>query len=49
LIRDASGEEHFAQVKIPDTIPQLVALKSAEGEVEDDSALSDIPLSGWTR
>ncbi|HEU0006713.1 MAG TPA: polyphosphate kinase 1 [Terriglobia bacterium] len=38
LIRDASGEEHFARVKIPDTIPQLVALKSAEGEVEDDSS-----------
>jgi polyphosphate kinase len=38
LIRDAAGEEHFARVKIPGTIPQLVALKSAEGEVEDDSS-----------
>jgi len=35
LIRDASGEEHFARVKIPGTLPQLVALKPAE--VEDDS------------
>jgi len=38
LIRDASGEEHFARVKIPGTLPQLVALKSAEAEVEDDSS-----------
>jgi polyphosphate kinase len=37
LIRDASGEEHFARVKIPGTLPQLVALKPAEAEVEDDS------------
>ena len=38
LIRDASGEEHFARVKIPGTLPQLVALKSAEADVEDDSS-----------
>src|SRR5262245_27426188 len=38
LIRDASGEEHFARVKIPDTLPQLVVLKSVEAESEDDTA-----------
>ena len=38
LIRDASGEEHFARVKIPGTLPQLVALKSAQAEVEDDAS-----------
>jgi polyphosphate kinase len=38
LIRDASGEEHFARVKIPGTLPQLVALKPSEPEVEDDSS-----------
>ena len=27
LIRDKDGEEHFARVKIPDTLPQLVPLK----------------------
>ena len=37
LIRDAAGEEHFARVKIPGTLPQLVALKSAKNEVDDDS------------
>ncbi|HEX2524352.1 MAG TPA: RNA degradosome polyphosphate kinase, partial [Terriglobia bacterium] len=37
LIRDAAGEEHFARVKIPGTLPQLVALKSADSEFEDDS------------
>ena len=37
LIRDASGEEHFARVKIPGTLPQLVALKSPESKVEGDS------------
>lgn len=36
-IRDASGEEHFARVKIPDTLPQLVALKSTEPDIEDDT------------
>lgn len=35
LIRDAAGEEHFARVKIPGTLPQLVALKSSQAEVED--------------
>jgi len=37
LIRDASGEEHFARVKIPGTLPQLVALRPTQAEVEDDS------------
>lgn len=29
VLRDAEGIEHFARVKIPDTIPQLVAVKGA--------------------
>src|SRR5262245_58667896 len=37
LIRDASGEEHFARVKIPGTLQQLVALKSAQLGAEDRS------------
>jgi polyphosphate kinase len=28
LLRDAQGNEHFARVKIPDSIPQLVAVES---------------------
>jgi polyphosphate kinase len=27
LIRDAKGEEHFARVKVPDTLPQLVPIE----------------------
>jgi polyphosphate kinase len=29
LLRGTEGEEHFARVKIPDTLPQLVAVSSA--------------------
>jgi polyphosphate kinase len=36
LIRDAAGEEHFARVKIPATLPQLVRLKSPQ--TRDDSS-----------
>ncbi len=30
LIQDRAGEEHFARVKIPDTLPQLVPLKRVD-------------------
>lgn len=29
VVRDSKGEEHFARVKVPDTLPQLVTVKSA--------------------
>ncbi|MGA8493752.1 MAG: polyphosphate kinase 1, partial [Terriglobales bacterium] len=32
LIRDKEGEEHFARVKIPNSIPQLVAVKTLRRE-----------------
>ena len=31
VVRDARGEEHFARVKIPDTLPQLVPVPPREG------------------
>ena len=31
VIRDAAGHEHFARVKVPQTLPQLVAVPRAEG------------------
>jgi polyphosphate kinase len=31
LIRDASGDEHFARVKVPDTLPRLVPVPAAAG------------------
>jgi len=30
LIRDKNGEEHFARVKVPDTLPQLVSVDRAQ-------------------
>jgi len=30
LIRDPRGEEHFARIKVPDTLPQVVALAKGE-------------------
>jgi polyphosphate kinase len=33
LVRDKKGEEHFARLKVPDTLPQLVQVRS-EGEEE---------------
>ncbi|MCI0350842.1 MAG: polyphosphate kinase 1 [Acidobacteriales bacterium] len=36
LIRDEAGEEHFARVKIPPTLSQLVELKSHAARVEHE-------------
>jgi polyphosphate kinase len=32
LVRDKKGEEHFARVKVPDTLPQLVQVRAEPGE-----------------
>jgi polyphosphate kinase len=37
VVRDQEGEEHFARVKVPDTLPQFVAIKAA------DSATASAP------
>jgi polyphosphate kinase len=29
VVRDEEGQEHFARIKVPDTLPQLVAVKGA--------------------
>jgi polyphosphate kinase len=34
LVRDKKGEEHFARVKVPDTLPQLVQVRSEAEEEE---------------
>jgi len=34
LIRDTDGEERFARVKVPDTLPRLVPLKRSSGGVQ---------------
>jgi polyphosphate kinase len=32
VVRDEEGQEHFARIKVPDTLPQLVAVKGACGD-----------------
>ena len=32
VVRDHKGEEHFARVKVPNTLPQLVPVKAASGD-----------------
>jgi polyphosphate kinase len=32
VVRDEEGQEHFARIKVPDTLPQLVAVKGASQE-----------------
>jgi len=32
VVRDAAGEEHFARLKVPDTLPQLVQVASMLGD-----------------
>lgn len=40
LIRDAEGEEHFARVKVPDTLPQLVPIKRSSGGLRKDGTVA---------
>jgi polyphosphate kinase len=34
LVRDGNGEEHFARVKVPETLPRLVPVPASEGAPE---------------
>jgi polyphosphate kinase len=40
LVRDKKGEEHFARVKVPDTLPQLVRVQAEpnEGQLAGDGS-----------
>ena len=49
LIRDKDGVEHFARVKIPDSLPQFVPLEAAEEEEPQAPAARAKPSSGWSR
>ena len=48
VIRDKEGEEHFAQVKIPNSIPQLVAVKTLPREKGVARRTPGNALSGWS-
>ncbi len=39
VIRDEDGEEHFARVKVPDTLPRLVPIKRSSGSVRKDGTV----------
>ena len=39
LIRDKSGKEHFARIKVPDTLPRLVPIKRSSGGARKDGTV----------
>jgi polyphosphate kinase len=39
LIRDQSGQEHFARIKVPGTLPRLVPIKRSSGSVRKDGTV----------
>jgi polyphosphate kinase len=39
LIRDKKGVEHFARIKVPDTLPRLVPIKRSSGSVRKDGTV----------
>ena len=39
LIRDQKGKEHFARIKVPDTLPRLVPIKRSSGSVRRDGTI----------
>lgn len=39
LIRDERGLEHFARIKVPDTLPRLVPIKRSSGGVRKDGTV----------
>jgi len=39
LIRDEKGEQHFARVKVPNTLPRLVPIKRSSGGVRKDGTV----------
>ncbi len=39
LLKDKKGNEHFARVKVPDTLPRLVPIKRSSGSVRRDGTV----------
>ncbi len=42
LVRDASGDEHFARVKVPDSLPRLVPVPAAAGAPASDDSPAEL-------
>ena len=47
VVRDPKGEEHFARVKVPDILPQLVQITATRGDSETASAASKPFKFAW--
>ncbi len=47
VVRDEKGDEHFARVKVPDTLPQLVAVKGVFTEAPSASSAHPVLKFIW--
>ncbi|MGD8456706.1 MAG: polyphosphate kinase 1 [Anaerolineales bacterium] len=47
LIEDETGEQHFARVKVPDSLPRLVPIKRSSGGVKKDGTVAHNHYLVW--
>ena len=47
LLRDAKGKEHFARIKVPNTLPRLVPLKRSSGGVRKNGTIPKAHYFVW--
>lgn len=47
VVRDHKGEEHFARVKVPNTLPQLVAVKAASDNPPESAPATGVFKFVW--
>jgi polyphosphate kinase len=47
LIRDNKGKEHFARIKVPNTLPRFVPIKKSSGSVRKDGTIPKTHYFVW--
>jgi len=47
LLRDQRGKEHFARIKVPNTLPRLVPIKRSSGGVKKDGTIPKAHYFVW--
>ncbi len=47
LLRDQKGKEHFARIKVPNTLPRLVPIKRSSGGVKKDGTIPRAHYFVW--
>ena len=47
LLRDQKGKEHFARIKVPNTLPRLVPIKRSSGGVKKDGTIPRAHFFVW--